>query len=198
MTTRARFLAPAYVVPCPLVDGAQQTLTVKGIIPNTLTPEHSTNDASARPKRHMRLMGAPIDVVTEVSAVQNIIDAAETGRGHWTITANLDHLRRYHLDPIQKALIDNADLVVADGMPLIWASRLAGEPLPERVSGSSMVWSICKAASAHRLSVFLLGGDPSVAEVQHALTWVLKVTRKSLGVSNVRSLKRDPGLCSSR
>jgi N-acetylglucosaminyldiphosphoundecaprenol N-acetyl-beta-D-mannosaminyltransferase len=61
-------------------------------------------------------------------------------------------------------LIDDADLVVADGMPLIWASRLAGEPLPERVSGSSMVWSICKAASARRLRVFLLGGDPNVAE----------------------------------
>ena len=112
----------------------------------------------------MRLMGAPMGVVTEACAVQAIIDAAETGRGHWTITANLDHLRRYHCDPLAKALIDEADLVVADGMPLIWASCLAGEPLPERVSGSSMVWSICEAASARRQSVFLLGGDPGVAE----------------------------------
>ena len=53
--------------------------------------------------------------------------------GHWTITANLDHLRRYHrAPPAEQSLIDEADLVVADGMPLIWASRLAGEPLPER------------------------------------------------------------------
>jgi len=112
----------------------------------------------------MRLMGAPIGVVTEAAAVQVIVDAAATGRGHWTITANLDHLRRYHRDPLAKALIDDADLVVADGMPLVWASRLAGEPLPERVSGSSMVWSICEAASARRQSVFLLGGDPGIAE----------------------------------
>ena len=112
----------------------------------------------------MRLMGAPMGVVTEAYAVQAIIGAAETGRGHWTITANLDHLRRYHRDPLAKDLIDDADLVVADGMPLIWASRLAGEPLPERVSGSSMVWSICEAASARRQSVFLLGGAPGVAE----------------------------------
>lgn len=111
----------------------------------------------------MRLMGAPMGVVTEANAVQSIVDAAVAGRGHWTITANLDHLRRYRRDPVQKGLIDEADLVVADGMPLIWASRLAGEPLPERVSGSSMVWSICEAASARRLSVFLLGGDPGVA-----------------------------------
>lgn len=112
----------------------------------------------------MRLMGTPMGVVTEAYAVQTIVDAAEAGRGHWTITANLDHLRRYHCNPVEKGLIEEADLVVADGMPLIWASRLAGEPLPERVSGSSMVWSICEAASARRQSVFLLGGAPGVAE----------------------------------
>lgn len=130
---------------------------------HTLTPGYSTNDVSAGPEPCMRLMGAPMGVVTEANAVQSIVDAAVAGRGHWTITANLDHLRRYRRDPVQKGLIDEADLVVADGMPLIWASRLAGEPLPERVSGSSMVWSICEAASARRLSVFLLGGDPGVA-----------------------------------
>jgi N-acetylglucosaminyldiphosphoundecaprenol N-acetyl-beta-D-mannosaminyltransferase len=103
-------------------------------------------------------------VTTEASTVQAIIGAAETSRGFWTITANLDHLRRYRREPLARGLINDADLVVADGMPLIWASRLAGEPLPERVSGSSMIWSICEAASAHRQSVFLLGGDPGVAE----------------------------------
>jgi N-acetylglucosaminyldiphosphoundecaprenol N-acetyl-beta-D-mannosaminyltransferase len=112
----------------------------------------------------MRLMGAPMGVVTEAYAVKTIVDAAEIGRGHWTITANLDHLRRYHREPLAKSLIDGADLVVADGMPLVWASRLAGEPLPERVAGSRMVWSICEAASAGRQSVFLLGGGPGVAE----------------------------------
>jgi N-acetylglucosaminyldiphosphoundecaprenol N-acetyl-beta-D-mannosaminyltransferase len=112
----------------------------------------------------MRLMGAPMAVVTEAEAVRAIVDVAEARAGHWTITANLDHLRRYHQDPTQKGLIDEADLVVADGMPLIWASRLAGAPLPERVSGSSMVWSICEAASERGQSVFLLGGDHGVAE----------------------------------
>ena len=114
--------------------------------------------------RQIRLMGTPIGVVTEVDAVQTIVEAAEAGRGHWTITANLDHLRRYHRNLIEQGLIDEADMVVADGMPLIWASRIAGEPLPERVSGSNMVWSICEAASTRRQSVFLLGGDPGVAE----------------------------------
>jgi N-acetylglucosaminyldiphosphoundecaprenol N-acetyl-beta-D-mannosaminyltransferase len=112
----------------------------------------------------MRLMGAPMGVVREAEAVRTILEAAAAGTGHWTITANLDHLRRYRCETTARSLMDEADLVVADGMPLIWASRLAGEPLPERVSGSSMVWSICEGASARGLSVFLLGGDPGVAE----------------------------------
>jgi N-acetylglucosaminyldiphosphoundecaprenol N-acetyl-beta-D-mannosaminyltransferase len=112
----------------------------------------------------MRLMGAPMAVVTEAHAVHAIVAAAEAGEGHWTITANLDHLRRYNDDARERELIGEADLVVADGMPLIWASRLAGEPLPERVAGSSMVWSICEIASTSGLSLFLLGGDPGVAD----------------------------------
>ena len=85
-------------------------------------------------------------------------------RGHWTITANLDHLRRYRQESIAKELIDEADLVVADGMPLIWASRLAGASLPERVAGSNIIWSISEAASNCQQSIFLLGGDPGIAE----------------------------------
>jgi N-acetylglucosaminyldiphosphoundecaprenol N-acetyl-beta-D-mannosaminyltransferase len=120
--------------------------------------------AFARAERRMRLMGVPIGVVTEERAVRTIVDAAAAGRGHWTITANLDHLRRYRSEPPAKGLIDEADLVVADGMPLIWASRLAGRPLPERVAGSRMVWSICEQASARGQSLFLLGGAPGVAD----------------------------------
>jgi N-acetylglucosaminyldiphosphoundecaprenol N-acetyl-beta-D-mannosaminyltransferase len=150
--------------PAALDTVSQRAISDRPSTPNTLTPGYSTDGAWTAPTRLMRLMGAPMGVVTEAEAVREIVDAAAAGGGHWTITANLDHIRRYHRDPLQRALIDDADLVVADGMPLIWASHLAGEPLPERVSGSSMVWSICEAASARGQSVFLLGGDPGVAE----------------------------------
>jgi N-acetylglucosaminyldiphosphoundecaprenol N-acetyl-beta-D-mannosaminyltransferase len=117
-----------------------------------------------RQVRCARLMDARIAAVTEADAVRMILDAAEAGQGHWTITANLDHVRRYHRNPEERTLIEEADLVVADGMPLIWASRLSRQRLPERVSGSSMVWAICEAAQARGQSIFLLGGDPGVAE----------------------------------
>jgi N-acetylglucosaminyldiphosphoundecaprenol N-acetyl-beta-D-mannosaminyltransferase len=130
-----------------------------------MTPGLSnSDDVSPSTGLNMRLMGVPIGVVDEAHAVRSIVEAAAASLGHWTITANLDHLRRYHREPLAKSLIEEADLVVADGMPLIWASRLVGKPLPERVAGSRMVWSICESASARSQSIFLLGGDGGVAE----------------------------------
>jgi N-acetylglucosaminyldiphosphoundecaprenol N-acetyl-beta-D-mannosaminyltransferase len=130
-------------------------------------PSGVTVLSAGRPSKlapRVRLMGVPVAAVTEAHAVHAIVAAAEAGEGHWTVTANLDHLRRYYDSSLERELIDEADLVVADGMPLLWASRLAGTPLPERVAGSSMVWSICEIASTRGQSVFLLGGAPGVAE----------------------------------
>jgi N-acetylglucosaminyldiphosphoundecaprenol N-acetyl-beta-D-mannosaminyltransferase len=61
--------------------------------------------------------------------------------------------------------VQSADLVVADGMPLIWTSWIMGDPLPERVCGSNLVWSMAERGAAHGFSIFLLGGgDPGTAE----------------------------------
>jgi N-acetylglucosaminyldiphosphoundecaprenol N-acetyl-beta-D-mannosaminyltransferase len=81
---------------------------------------------------------------------------------------NLDVLRRVVRDPGQRALVERADLATADGMPLIWASRLQRTPLPERVSGSSLVRTLSEAAGEVGASVFLLGGDEGVAEAAAA------------------------------
>ena len=61
-------------------------------------------------------------------------------------------------------MLASAELVVADGMPLVWASRVAGTPLPERVAGSSMTVTLAAAAAAAGRSLFLLGGNTGVAE----------------------------------
>jgi N-acetylglucosaminyldiphosphoundecaprenol N-acetyl-beta-D-mannosaminyltransferase len=71
-------------------------------------------------------------------------------------------------DPAKRALVEQADLLTADGMPLIWASRLQRTPLPERVSGSSLVRTLPAAGAGSGASVFLLGGDPGVAETAAA------------------------------
>jgi N-acetylglucosaminyldiphosphoundecaprenol N-acetyl-beta-D-mannosaminyltransferase len=64
----------------------------------------------------------------------------------------------------RSATLSGARVVVADGMPLIWASRLRGTPLPARVAGSNLIWSLTAAAARSGASIFLLGGNPGAAE----------------------------------
>jgi N-acetylglucosaminyldiphosphoundecaprenol N-acetyl-beta-D-mannosaminyltransferase len=121
------------------------------------------NDPPIRSK--IELLGVAFDCVTEEEAVNWICSRSESGQGGFIVTANLDHLRRCRIDPTYAQMVANADLVVADGMPLIWASRLRGKPdLPERVAGSTLVLQLCAAAAHRNISIFLLGGDPGVAE----------------------------------
>jgi len=78
-------------------------------------------------------------------------------------TPNVELLRQFHRDEKSRRFLRAADLVLADGVPLVWASKISGRPLPERVAGSSMTLKLAAAASHRNLSMFLLGGDPGVA-----------------------------------
>jgi N-acetylglucosaminyldiphosphoundecaprenol N-acetyl-beta-D-mannosaminyltransferase len=116
------------------------------------------------PARRVELLRMPLDRVSEAEAIGSVIGALDSGRGGWVITPNLECLRQFTRAPDVARMFDEADLVVADGMPLTWAARLAGTPLPARVAGSDLVWSLTAEASMHGRSIFLLGGAPGVSE----------------------------------
>jgi N-acetylglucosaminyldiphosphoundecaprenol N-acetyl-beta-D-mannosaminyltransferase len=103
---------------------------------------------------------APLD---RWAVLDHLFGALAQGRGGWLITANLDFLRRHVQDPESRALYDAADLRVADGMPLVWAARLQGDALPERVAGSSLVSLVAERAAREGRSLYLLGGAPGAA-----------------------------------
>ena len=88
-----------------------------------------------------------------------IAESLAGGVGGWLLTANLDYLRRFALEPGAREVLSHADVVVADGTPLVWASRLKGRPMPERVAGSDLVWLLAERCAADGRSLYLLGGD---------------------------------------
>jgi N-acetylglucosaminyldiphosphoundecaprenol N-acetyl-beta-D-mannosaminyltransferase len=114
--------------------------------------------------RSVDLMGIRIDAIREDECVGLVMSRWEAGRGGWIVTPNLDHLRRLTGEVGYRELVADADLCVADGMPLVWAARLQGTPLPERVAGSNLIWSLSAAAAQRGAPIFLLGGDPGSAE----------------------------------
>jgi N-acetylglucosaminyldiphosphoundecaprenol N-acetyl-beta-D-mannosaminyltransferase len=106
----------------------------------------------------VHLNGTGFDRITESEVVAVVREALACGRGGRIITPNIDILRRAQVSPRVRRFLDDADLVVADGMPLVWASKLSGTPLPGRVAGSSLIWSLSEGLGRDNRSIFVIGG----------------------------------------
>ncbi|MFI6788722.1 WecB/TagA/CpsF family glycosyltransferase [Nonomuraea sp. NPDC050383] len=104
-----------------------------------------------------------MDALSESQVVARVVAGLAAGRGGRIVTPNVDICRSAAADPALRDLVNSADLVVADGMPLVWAARLLGTPLPERVTGADLIWSLSGPAAEHGWPVYLLGGPPGVA-----------------------------------
>ncbi|HUB70356.1 MAG TPA: WecB/TagA/CpsF family glycosyltransferase [Acidimicrobiales bacterium] len=113
---------------------------------------------------HVKLLGVRFDNLSQAEVVGHIVSSAARGEGGWMANPNVDHLRQIAADNRLRELVAGADLVVADGMPVIWASRLAGTPLNERAPASELVLGVCRAAADAGIGVFLLGGPPEAGE----------------------------------
>jgi N-acetylglucosaminyldiphosphoundecaprenol N-acetyl-beta-D-mannosaminyltransferase len=77
-------------------------------------------------------------------------------------SANVDQLIRHRNDPAFRKTYELADLVVPDGMPVVWSSRLAGRPVAERVTGIDLMLGLCQRASVGGYRCFLLGSQPEI------------------------------------
>ncbi|QDU27868.1 Putative N-acetylmannosaminyltransferase [Anatilimnocola aggregata] len=119
-----------------------------------------------RPER-INLMGVAIDPLTMSQAVETVLAwTAKPGPCRYVVTPNVDHivLLQHHED--LQAAYEGAELILADGAPVVWASHLLGRRLPDRIPGSDLTPAIFAAVPPDRiLKTYLLGAMPGVAEV---------------------------------
>ncbi|HEY1920747.1 MAG TPA: WecB/TagA/CpsF family glycosyltransferase [Streptosporangiaceae bacterium] len=124
-----------------------------------------TSPDMARPeKRRVWIDTFWLDALDEREVIGNVRDAWAAGRGGSIIPVNVDVARTVSRQPDLARLLAEGSLVVADGMPLIWAARASGQTLPGRVTGSSLMFSLSEAAAAYGRSIFLLGGAEGVPD----------------------------------
>jgi N-acetylglucosaminyldiphosphoundecaprenol N-acetyl-beta-D-mannosaminyltransferase len=119
---------------------------------------------TATERERVEVHGVPIDPLTEEEVVSRVRAELRAGRGGWIATPNVDHLRHAARDSGLARLIRSAHISVADGAPVVWAARIAGRPVPARVTGADLLWSLSAAAAEDGFSVYLLGGEPGVPE----------------------------------
>ncbi len=106
------------------------------------------------------ILGVPFDNVTMAEAAAAIEKMVASRRPQYVVTANVDFLVQARQDVELRRILFDAHLVLCDGTPIVWASRLLGNPLPERVAGSDLAPVLIRMAWKRNLRVFFLGGSP--------------------------------------
>lgn len=113
------------------------------------------------------VLGVPVDNLTMEEALVHcdelIAAGRATGRTHQIATVNADFVVNSLHDPELRRILQEADMSTADGMPLVWGSRLLGGSLPGRVTGADLVPALAERAAKKGYSIFFLGAREGVA-----------------------------------
>lgn len=109
------------------------------------------------------IFGVRIDNVTTAEAIARIERMVASRRPHYFVTANVDFLVQAREDAELHRILLEADLALCDGTPILWASRILGNPLQERVAGSDLVPLLLRVARQKGYRVFFLGASPQAA-----------------------------------
>jgi N-acetylglucosaminyldiphosphoundecaprenol N-acetyl-beta-D-mannosaminyltransferase len=104
-----------------------------------------------------------VDAVTCAEALDAVEALVRAGKGGAVFTPNVDHVMIAHEDAQMRDAYARVDLSLADGMPLLWASRMLGAGLPEKVSGSDFTPLLLERAAERAWRVYFVGGAPGVA-----------------------------------
>ena len=137
---------------------------VAGSLDQSRYPGHVRPVGACSPGRsRVRFGHIWIDALTFPEALAEIDRLVVAGDGGCVFTPNVDHVVMAEDDGAFREAYAAANLSLADGQPLIWASRLLAAPLPARISGSDLVLPLMKLAAVRRFRVYLLGGAPGVA-----------------------------------
>jgi N-acetylglucosaminyldiphosphoundecaprenol N-acetyl-beta-D-mannosaminyltransferase len=109
------------------------------------------------------ILGVALDNVTMDETLSLIEQMVLSRQPHYVVTANVDFLVQARRDVELRRLLLNAHLVLCDGTPLLWVSRLLGNTLPERVAGADLAPLLVRMAAQKAYRLFILGGTPEVS-----------------------------------
>lgn len=111
----------------------------------------------------MRFLNTEVDNLTMDEAICKINELIINKKPSYVVTPNVDHIVKLEEDKEFQNVYKNADLILTDGMPLIWISKLKKNPIKEKVSGSDLFPKVCEMAAQKGYKVFLLGAAEGIA-----------------------------------
>lgn len=112
----------------------------------------------------IKFLNTEVDNLNMQEAVEAIDNLIKRKRPSYVVTPNVDHIVKLENDIEFQEVYKDADLILTDGMPLIWISKMKGNPIKEKVSGSDLFPKVCELATKKGYSIFLLGAAEGVAD----------------------------------
>jgi len=104
------------------------------------------------------ILGMRVDATTYPEATTRIVNWAQTGESRYVCVSSVHSVMESHDSPAFKTIVNEADLVTPDGMPLVWALKLLGIPTARRVYGPDLTLHVCQAAAEQSIPIALYGG----------------------------------------
>jgi len=110
------------------------------------------------------VLGVRVDDLTMAHTLSILERYVAEKRPHQIVTVNPEFVMKARQDATFRQVLNEADLALPDGSGLLWAARMMGHPLRERVCGSDVVPQVARLAASRGYRLFLLGAAPGVAE----------------------------------
>lgn len=109
------------------------------------------------------IAGIPVDDLTMDEALGRVETFIASGQPHQIATVNVDFVVKAWDDPELRYILQVADMLTPDGMPLVWGARLLGVPLQGRVTGADMVPALAERGAQKGWRFYFLGARPGIA-----------------------------------
>lgn len=130
----------------------------------------------------VRVLNGCFDLRSTDETIEAVAQAIRAGERGVLCTVNVAILMMMRSDPRLQRFVDAARWTVADGQPLVWASRLGPKPLPERVTGVDLIDLLCARAAQDGFGVYLLGAN--IGTVRKAAD-VLRARHRGLDIRGI-------------
>ena len=111
----------------------------------------------------LKFMNTEIDNLTMEEVLTTVEELIEEEKSAYVVTPNVDHIVQLETNKELQKAYNDATLILADGKPLIWISKLYGTPIKEKISGSDLFPMLCKMAAEKGYKMFFLGAAEGIA-----------------------------------
>lgn len=111
----------------------------------------------------IKFMNIEIDNLTMTETLSAVEDLIRQKTNAYVVTPNVDHIVKIESNEMLRAAYSEASLILTDGKPLMWASKIYHTPIKEKISGSDLFPELCKLAASRRYTMFFLGAKEGVA-----------------------------------